>query len=93
MDRETEYRLRAGDRRAIRSQSGPAEERCRQRLIDDLGLDDEAVQIIMSLRDQVTTLQRRLRELESTVEIYQAGYSIRLMLYREVVHEVDWEDI
>ena len=70
-----------------------AYDRYRQRLKDDLGLDDEAVEIIVNLRNQVLILQTRLRTLESTLEIHQVRHSIRLTKYREVFQEADWEDI
>jgi len=46
-----------------------AYERCCQRLKEDLGLDEEAVEVILNLRNQVTVLQVRLHRLESTLEI------------------------
>jgi len=69
-----------------------AYERCCQRLKEDLGLDDEAIEVILNLRNQVTVLQARLRQLESTVEIYQTGYGSRLTSYRQVFYEADWDD-
>ena len=69
-----------------------AYERYFQRLKEDLGLDEEAVEVILNLRNQVTVLQARLRRLESTVEIYQTGYGSRLTSYRQVFYEADWED-
>jgi len=69
-----------------------AYERCCQRLKEDLGLDEEAVEVILNLRNQVTVLQARLHRLESTVEIYQTGYGSRLTSYRQVFYEADWED-
>ncbi|HEX6269441.1 MAG TPA: hypothetical protein VFZ43_04350 [Anaerolineales bacterium] len=71
----------------------PAYERCCQRLKEDLELDDEAVEVILHLRNQVTVLQTRLRRLESTLEIYETSYGSRLTKYREVSYEADWEDI
>jgi hypothetical protein len=64
-----------------------------QRLKDDLGLDDEAVEIIVHLRNQVMILQTRLQTLESTLEIHQVGRNTRLTRYREVFEEADWEDM
>jgi hypothetical protein len=69
-----------------------AYERCCQRLKEDLGLDDEAIEVILNLRKQVTVLQTRLHRLESTLEIYQTGYGSRLTSYRQVFYEADWED-
>ena len=70
-----------------------AYDRYRQRLKEDLGLDDEAVEIIVNLRNQVMILQTRLRTLESTLEIYQVRRGTRLTRYREVFQEADWEDM
>lgn len=64
-----------------------------QRLKEDLGLDDETVEIIVNLRNQVMILQTRLRTLESTLEIHQVRRSTRLTRYREVFQEADWEDM
>ena len=64
-----------------------------QRLKEDLGLDDESVEIILNLRNQVMILQTRLRTLESTLEIHQVRHTTRLTRYREVFQEADWEDI
>jgi hypothetical protein len=87
------------DRRAsdnvkyARLKTDEAIERCRKRLKEDLGLDDDAIEVVMNLLDQVTALQARLRDLESTVEVYQAGYSTRLARYRQVYYEATWEDV
>ncbi len=70
-----------------------AYDRYYQRLKDDLGLDDEAVEIIVNLRNQVMILQTRLRTLESTLEIHQVRHTTRLTGYREVFQEADWEDM
>lgn len=77
----------------IRLRTDEVNERCRQRLNEELGLDEESVEIIMNLRDQVMALQTRLRELESMLGTYQAGYSSRLIKYRQVFFEADWEDL
>jgi hypothetical protein len=69
-----------------------AYERCCQRLKEDLGLDEESVEVILNLRKQVTVLQARLHRLESTLEIYQTGHGSRLTSYRQVFYEADWED-
>ena len=76
----------------ILEEADAAYERCCQRLKEDLGLDEEAVEVILSLRNQVTVLQARLHRLESTLEIYQTGYGSRLTSYRQVFYEADWED-
>ena len=70
-----------------------AYDRYYQRLKEDLGVEDEAVEIIVNLRNQVMILQTRLRTLESTLEIHQVRHSTRLTRYREVFQEADWEDM
>jgi hypothetical protein len=37
-------------------------------------------------------LQTRMRTLESTLEIHEVRHRTRLMRYREVFEEADWED-
>ena len=77
----------------VLDETDPAYERSYQRLKEDLGLDEEAVEVILNLRNQVTVLQARMHRLESTVEIYQTGYGSRLTSYRQVFYEADWEDL
>jgi len=76
-----------------RDETDAAYERSFQRLKEDLGLDEDAVEVVLNLRNQVTVLQARLHRLESTLEIYQTGYGSRLTSYRQVFYEADWEDI
>jgi len=87
MRKEAESRVRF-----IHLRTDEPNERCRQRLNEELGIDDESIEVIMNLRDQVIALQERMRELESMLETYQAGYNSRLIRYREVSYEADWED-
>ena len=70
-----------------------AYDRYYQRLKEDLGVEDEAVEIIVNLRNQVMILQTRLRTLESTLEIHQVRHTTRLTGYREVFQAADWEDM
>jgi predicted nuclease with TOPRIM domain len=78
--------------RFIRIRKDDRDERCRQRLNEALGMDEESIEVIMNLRSQVTALQERLRELESMMETYQSGYNSRLIQYQQVFFEADWED-
>ena len=87
MNKQTEIELRW-----IRRLTDELEERCRQRLNAELGVDEESIEIIMNLRHQVIALQDRLKELESALETYRSGYSSRFIKYRQVVYEADWED-
>jgi len=85
MKKETELEIRF-----IRLQT---DERCRQRLSEELEMDEESIEVIMNLRSQVIALQQRLREMESMLETYQSGYNSRLIKYRQVFYEADWEDM
>lgn len=87
MKKETELGMRF-----IRLITDQLDERCRQRLNEDLGMDEESIEVVMNLRNQVIALQQRLRELESMLETYQSGYNSRLIKYRQVFYEADWED-
>jgi hypothetical protein len=77
----------------IRIRTNELDERCRQRLNEELGMDEESIEVIMNLRDQVIALQARLRELESMLGTYQAGYNSRLIKFRQVFYEAEWEDL
>jgi CBS domain containing-hemolysin-like protein len=87
MRNETESRVRF-----IRLRTSELDERCRQRLYEEFEMDEESVDVIMNLRSQVIALQERLREMEAMLETYQTGYNSRLIKYREVFYEADWED-
>jgi hypothetical protein len=87
MKKETELGMRF-----IRLHAEELDERCRHRLTEELGIDEESIEVIMNLRSQVIALQQRLSEMESMLETYQAGYNSRLIKYRQVFYEADWED-
>jgi hypothetical protein len=87
MNKQTETELRL-----IRRLTDELEARCRQRLNEELGVDEESIEVVMNLRHQVIALQDRLKELESALETYRSGYSSRLIKYRQVFYEADWED-
>ena len=86
------YKQTERELRLIRRLTDELEERCRQRLNAELGVDEESIEIIMNLRHQVIALQDRLKELESELETYRSGYTSRLIKYRQVVYEAEWED-
>jgi hypothetical protein len=67
--------------------------RGRQRLKRDLGLSDEAIEVIMNLRHQLLSVQARLREVETELEIQRTGQSARLARYRQVSYDVVWQDM
>jgi hypothetical protein len=70
----------------------PAYERCLNRLKEDLGLDEDALEVILNLRNQITVLQARLRTLEGDIEIYRSSYHARLTRYRQAYYEAEWEE-
>ena len=70
-----------------------ADSRCYERLKEDFGLDDEAAEVIMSLRRQVILLQARLEALEFTLAAYQVEYGVDRKQASEEFLEASWEDI
>lgn len=70
----------------------PAYERCLQRLKEDLSLDDEALEVILNLRNQVAVLRARLQTLEADIKVYESIYSSRITRYRQVFYEAEWEE-
>jgi hypothetical protein len=70
----------------------PAYERCMQRLKEDLDLDDEALEVILNLRNQVTVLQTRLKTMEADIKVYETNYGSRFTRYRQVYYEAEWEE-
>jgi hypothetical protein len=76
----------------FRYQVEQIEWRCRQRLKKDLGLSDEALEVILNLRRQLISAQARLREVEAELEIRRTGQSARLARYRQVSYEALWQD-
>jgi hypothetical protein len=70
----------------------PAYERYVQRLKEDLGLNDEAVEVILGLRNQVTALQAHLHRLEADIQIYESSKNSRMTRYRQVYFEAEWEE-
>ena len=70
----------------------PKLERFFNRLKEDLGLDEESIEVVMNLRKQVTALQTRLHSLETTMHYYEVHTDSRLTSYRQVVIEAEWEE-
>lgn len=64
--------------------------RCERRLREQLGVEAEDVEIILHLRQQVVTLQERIRNLESELENRQRYRQIRLARYQRVYIEGIW---
>jgi len=76
----------------MEEQYNPEIERLFQRMKEDLGLEDEAIEVVLNLREQVTILQARLHSLETTMHYYEAHTGSRLTSYRKVVIEAEWEE-
>jgi len=98
LEKETDFvynvrKIRYLSRTARGTEKDLAEARCRRRLLDDLELDEEAVDVVMNLRRQVIALQGRLHELEAALEIYQAESGTRMQRYRQVTFETVWEEV
>lgn len=71
----------------------PAYERCLQRLKEDLGLDNEALEVIIHLRNQLAQLQLRLQALETDIQIYQSNDGSRRTRYQQIFYEAEWEEV
>jgi hypothetical protein len=69
------------------------ESRSQRRLQDDLGVDEAAVEVILSLRSQVIELQSQIRRLETELAIQNASRHMRLASYREVYYEATWIEL
>jgi hypothetical protein len=69
------------------------ESRSQRRLQDDLGVDEAAAEVILSLRSQVIELQSHLRQLEAELAAQNAGQHLRLACYREVYYEASWIEL
>jgi len=74
-------------------QGDDSPERRRQRLKKDLGLNDEAVEVIMQLLSEISTLQAQVREQQTSLECHQAEAVTRMARYRRVIYEASWEDL
>jgi hypothetical protein len=62
-------------------------------MVDDLGVEPETAEVILSLRSQVMDLQRRLRELETELARRQVRRSLHLAQFQEVSYEASWVEV
>jgi hypothetical protein len=69
------------------------ESRCRGRLQKDLGVDEEAAEIILHLRKQVVELQSHIRQLETELDAQFENEDMRLTQYRENSYEARWIEL
>lgn len=68
------------------------EERCQRRL-QELGIDEAAVDAILHLRNQVIELQEQLRQLEAELDAQNEMQRMRLAHYRHVDYEAAWVEV
>jgi hypothetical protein len=67
--------------------------RSQRRLQDDLGVDEAAAEVILSLRSQVIELQLKIHQLETELAAQNASQHLRLASYREVYYEASWIEV
>ena len=67
--------------------------RSQRRLQEDLGVDEVAAEVILSLRSQVIELQSHIRRLEAELALQNASQQMRLASYREVYFEATWIEL
>ncbi len=74
------------------SETDEMQERRARRLREELGLNDEGVQVVLHLREQVVELQVRVRELEMQVNRHSRRRAARLALY-QTYYEASWQEL
>jgi hypothetical protein len=60
--------------------------------MEELGIDEQDVDVILRLRQQVVTLQVQVRELETQLSTYRAERQIRIVHYRQSYSEPAWRE-
>jgi hypothetical protein len=68
------------------------DERCRRRLMEELGIDEQELDLILRLRQQVVNLQVQVRELEAELSTDRAERQIRIVHYRQSYSETAWRE-
>jgi hypothetical protein len=69
------------------------EQRCRQRLETELGLDAEGIEVILHMRRQIMALQASIRELEAELDSHRQAHSARLSGYQSLFYEATWVEL
>ena len=69
------------------------ESRSQRRLQEDLGIEENAAETILHLRNQIIALQSRIRELETELNAQNASQNMRLARYREIYYEATWTEL
>lgn len=67
--------------------------RSKRRLQDDLGVDEAAAEVILSLRRQVIELQAYIRQLDAELAAQKASQQLRLARYHKVYFEATWVEL
>ena len=69
------------------------ESRSQRRLQEDLGIEEDAAETVLHLRNQIIALQSRIRELETELNAQNASQNMRLARYREIYYEATWTEL
>jgi len=69
------------------------ESRCQKRLKEDLGLEQDAAELILSLRRQMVALQSHIHELETELVDLKASQLLRLANNRDIFYEATWIEV
>jgi len=77
---------------AVEELDDPELERFIQRLKEDLGLDEDAIEVVINLRNQVKGLQARVHTLETSMQFYEEHSGLRITRYRQVIVEAEWKE-
>jgi len=67
--------------------------RCQKRLKEDLGVEQDAAEMILNLRKQVVALQSHIYELETELAAHKASLLLRLARNREIYYEATWIEV
>jgi hypothetical protein len=83
------------ERQGWQSAGNPAafERRGRRRMREVLGINAAGADVILRLRQQMITLQPRVRQLEAELAMWEAGQNRRLMQHRQTYFEASWQEV
>jgi hypothetical protein len=70
-----------------------AERLYRRHMQEVLGVNAAGIDIILRLRNQVSALQTRLRQLEVEIAMWEAGQHMRLTRHRDTWFEASWQEV
>jgi isopentenyldiphosphate isomerase len=69
------------------------ESRCQKRLKEDLGLEQDAAEMILNLRRQMVALQSHIYELETELVDLKSSLLLRLDHNRDIFYEATWIEV